>query len=312
MDTREMVSIVIPTHNRASLLQRAVDSALSQTYPNIEIIVVSDGSTDETEEIMKRKCENSQKIRFISYAPAAGANVARNKGINASCGSIIAFLDDDDEWHRDKIEKQIEVFKNDDNIGLVCTGINSVEENNETMKYIPPALYDSSKEILMHNCIGSTTTVAIKKEIFELSGMFDEELPANQDYDLWIRVCQVTKIGVVKEPCVEYYNYASSGQISSFTDRYMKAFEYINKKYSVLFGQLSDKENKKRIKNVYISLAKKCIRNGNRIESRKYIKKAAKERFDLEIVFIWFASMCEYDVVVRCQGILRRITGKNF
>jgi glycosyltransferase involved in cell wall biosynthesis len=91
------VSVIIPTHNRAKLLERAIKSVLEQTYANFEIIVVSDGSTDETDLIMQKYKNQDARIKYISYYPAKGANHARNIGIKAAEGEYIAFLDDDDE-----------------------------------------------------------------------------------------------------------------------------------------------------------------------------------------------------------------------
>ena len=115
----ELVSVVIPTHNRADLLPRAIDSVLNQTYSNFEIIVVSDGSTDNTEEVVKSYSDKDSRIRFIGYSPARGGNIARNTGIEAAKGEYVAFLDDDDEWMPEKLKKQIKVMESNPDIGLV-------------------------------------------------------------------------------------------------------------------------------------------------------------------------------------------------
>ena len=103
--------MVIPTHNRAELLPRAVKSVQSQTRPVDEIIIVSDGSTDDTEEIVKRFAEEDERIRLIAYHPGHNGNFARNRGIEAATGEFIAFLDDDDEWLPKKTELQMALFE---------------------------------------------------------------------------------------------------------------------------------------------------------------------------------------------------------
>jgi len=303
-----LISVVIPTHNRKDLLPRAIKSAQNQTYGNIEIIVVSDGSTDGTDEIMKEIESHDNRITYISYKPGKGGNYARNTGIKAAKGEYVAFLDDDDEWHSDKLEKQINIVKSDPSIGLICCGINSITEGVDYVtKYIPPAEYDSSKLILMKNCIGSTTTVMVKKDIFEQSGLFDEELGALQDYDLWIRICQHTHVGVVKESCVEYYNYKSSNQVSQYTDKYEKAVERISTKYEGLVETLTEEEKKERHIWLQLLLAKKCIRNGDPKGARKFVKKAQKYGATKSTITCWFATWFSPDTVNRVKASYRKI-----
>ena len=171
------------------MLKRAIKSVLSQDYDLYEIIIVSDGSTDNTDEVVKGFMNESKLIKYYNYFPNRGGNYARNLGIKEAKGNYLAFLDDDDEWHSDKIRKQIEIIKNDINIGLVCTAVNNIHVGSKDKHvYIPPAKYDSSKEIMLKNCIGSTTTVLVKKDLIERVGLFDEQLPALQDYDMWFRL----------------------------------------------------------------------------------------------------------------------------
>ena len=303
------VSVVIPTHNRKDLLPRAIQSALNQTYPVKEINVVSDGSTDGTDEIMEELCAADDRIRYYSYSPNRGGNYARNYGIKMSTGDIVAFLDDDDEWHKDKIKLQVSVMKSDKQIGLVCTGTNRVfVEQNTSNVYVPPAPYDCKKEILLKNCIGSTTTVMVRRELLDLVGGFDEELPALQDYDMWVRICQVTKVGVVKLPCVEYYNYESSGQISQNTQKYVAAEALITKKYENLIGQLSDDERKKRRCYFDILLSKKGMRNGQLNIAIRYGVKAFFEKPGKASLICMIAAFIPYKMTMAVQ---RKVKNKG-
>jgi len=115
------VSIVIPTYNRAGLLSRTIQSVLNQTYQDFEIIIVDDGSTDKTEEVVKSF--NSKKIFYNRHEENKGANAARNTGIKASRGEYIAFQDSGDEWLPQKLERQMKVFENaSPEVGVVYTG----------------------------------------------------------------------------------------------------------------------------------------------------------------------------------------------
>lgn len=302
-DERELsVSVVIPTHNRADLLPRAVQSVLNQTYRVKEINVVSDGSEDSTEDIMKEMEERHPQIHFHSYHPGRGGNYARNYGIQMSTGDVVAFLDDDDEWHADKIEKQIALLKADKEIGLVCTGTNRVfVEQGTSNAYIPPAPYDCSKEILLKNCIGSTTTVMVRRELFDQVGGFDEALPALQDYDMWVRLCQITKVGVVKSPCVEYYNYETSGQISQNTQKYINAEKAISKKYEEMISKLTPVEQKQRRCYFDMLLSKKGMRNGQTKIAIGYGWKAVKDNPGKSSIVCFGAALVPYKLTMAVQ-----------
>ena len=181
-----MVTAIITTHNRKDLLERAILSVLNQTYKDIELIVVSDGSTDGTDEFMQ-KYESDKRVRYISYYPGRGGNYARNTGIKTAKGEYVAFLDDDDEWLPTKIEKQVVKIESDSSIGLVYTGTHSIYvDDNVEFDSCPSLQGDMSKQILYNNFAGSTTTVMLRKSILDKSGLFDEELSAIQDYDLWM------------------------------------------------------------------------------------------------------------------------------
>lgn len=303
-----LVSIVIPTHNRASLLNKSIISALEQSYSNIEIIVVSDGYDDKTDSLMKSVVSTHNNVFYYTYPEAKGGNYARNFGIKHSNGDYIAFLDDDDIWYKDKIQKQMDIFSSNKDIGLVCTGVNAIYEGEKVIiKYIPPAQYDSSKMILIHNCIGSTTTVVIRRNELFQTGLFDENLCAQQDYDLWIRACQITKVGVVTEPCVDYCNYKTSNQISQCTDKYQKAVDYIEAKYSDLLSTLNDQQIKERNIQKNLDIAKKAIRNGTPKAGREYVKKAASISITKDVISCYFASFLKPSTGRKIQSFLRKL-----
>ncbi len=128
------VSVILPTYNRAHLIKRAIQSVLDQTYQNFEIIVVDDGSTDNTEEQVRSF--NNPKIRYIRYNENKGAAFARNAGIKASRGDYIAFQDSDDEWFPHKLQRQMEAFKNaSPEVGVVYTGSWRIKDNERI--YLP-------------------------------------------------------------------------------------------------------------------------------------------------------------------------------
>lgn len=297
-----MVSVIIPTHNRCDLLQRAIKSVQMQTYTDLEIIIVSDGSTDKTKEIVTDMADIDKRIRFIEYHPAKGGNTARNTGIQAAKGEYVAFLDDDDEWKKEKIEKQIAVMQSDKAIGLVYTGVHIIYVN-EGISYNTKARDEGNlqKRILLDNCIGTTSTVMVKKELFEKTGMFDVNLRALQDFDLWIRVCQNCQVGIVPEEMIEYYNYTGSKQVSALTQKYIDSFTYINEKYADLFASLSKEEQREKKNNEYLLLINKSMRNSDGKLARKYALKLLKNG-KIKAIAFYVLSFCKYKTVLKVRS----------
>lgn len=300
-----MVSIVIPTHNRSELLKRSVRSVLKQTYTDFEIIVISDGSTDNTDIVMEDLCKTDARIHFISYKPSRGGNTARNIGIKESAGKYIAFLDDDDEWLPCKLEKQLRIFESNDEIGLIYTGLNAIYVDEKVKYRIHHSdRGDLSREILKGNMIGSTTTVVMRAEIFKSVGEFDENLFACQDYDLWIRACQITKVGVVEEPCANYYNYKVSGQISCNVAKNEEAYKYINAKYAPLFSQLAKKEIDKMKVDQKLAFANMAMRSNKKKESRRFILESIMIMLTTKSIVFFVLSFFRYRLLLRLWKLL--------
>lgn len=184
-----LVSVIIPSYNREKTIVRAVESVLKQTYPNIEIIVVDDCSTDNTIEILKDKYSNNRRIKIEQLSVNSGACVARNKGISLSKGAYIAFLDSDDEFYPDKIQKQINQLKLT-NADLCVSDYDRINQKGYKKTVLVKEgtgekLYN---DLLFCNFI-TTGTLLGKGECFRVE-KFDEELPRYQDWELVLRLCR--------------------------------------------------------------------------------------------------------------------------
>lgn len=302
------VSAVITTHNRKSLLINAIKSVQNQTFPIYEIIVVSDGSTDNTKEVVEELQKDDKRIKFIEYFPSKNGNYARNTGIKAAKGEYIAFLDDDDIWLPDKIELQINKFKENKKIGLVYTAQNAIYINQKVIYQTKPNKEGNlSKLILFHNYIGSTSQVMIKKEVIKKCGNFDLNLKALQDYDLWIRICQNYDVGVVKEPCINYYNNLNTNQVSKNTNNYIDASFYISDKYSnIINKKLTKKEQKIRKRNNYLLISKKSMRNNQKKQAFLYALKANKEYFSASSLMYLSVSLLPFSLVLKLRKMLNK------
>jgi len=202
---RPAVTVVIPTFNRAAIVGRAIRSVLAQTCQDWELIVVDDYSTDGTEQAVGSFSD--RRIEYVRHDRNRGGGAARNTGIRRARGDYVAFLDSDDEWLPEKLEKDLEVFrKSDHELGFVYTGKMILEESGKLLRVRMPTLcgwvYEAMLEV---NFVGSCSRVTAKKQVLDRVAGFDEMLPNGQDYDLWLRVARVSKIGCVPHCLVKRY-----------------------------------------------------------------------------------------------------------
>ncbi len=191
------ISVVIPTYNRANFLERTIDSIVNQTIKIDEIIVVDDGSTDNTKLI----CDNFN-IKYI-YQNNQGVSTARNTGIKKISNEWIAFCDSDDIWHKDKIEKQIIFHKQ--NPDILISHTDEVWKFND--KIIKKKAYQMKHkgycfEDNLSSCKIGASTLLLHKSILDTVGLFDENLTACEDYDLWLRILIKYKLGLIAEELI--------------------------------------------------------------------------------------------------------------
>ncbi len=196
------VCVVIPTYNRAFLLKRALDSVLKQTRPADEVIVVDDGSTDDTVSMLKSMYPEINLIQQYN----SGVSKARNTGILAARHEWIALLDSDDTWHKDKLERQITALESSPEY-LICHSdeiwIRNGRQINQMDKH-----KKAGGRIFQHClplCAISPSAVMIHRSLFEEIGLFDETLPACEDYDLWLRICSRYPVLYIDEALITKY-----------------------------------------------------------------------------------------------------------
>ncbi|MFC1705982.1 glycosyltransferase family 2 protein [Planctomycetota bacterium] len=194
------VSVVIPTNNRAALLRGALDSVLAQTYRDFEVVVVDDGSTDETPDLLSGYGAPVRSIR----KPHQGLSEARNAAIRASQGQLIAFLDSDDLWTPTKLERQIELFDEDPTLGLVYCDAEIFECGTGRVLGLyswthPPHEEHALAQLFLCNFIPTLTVVVPRKVFDEIGGFCDAEWVA-PDFDMWLRIAARYRIRAVREP----------------------------------------------------------------------------------------------------------------
>lgn len=193
----KLVSVNITTYNRAHLLPRCLDSVLTQTYENLEIVIVDDCSNDNTEEVAKEYQKKDKRIKYFKHKKNMGNAHARNTALKNCNGYYVAFMDDDDKWiDKDKIKKQVEIFENSDNkkLGIICSSIRIYSDKNTYKDKIIQKPQNLKEHILAMNGIIYSPTVMTKRDIMIEVGGFDMKLPKGIDSDFY-------------RNCIVRYNY---------------------------------------------------------------------------------------------------------
>lgn len=225
-----LISVIIPTYNRAQVLPRAIDSVFAQKGVDFELIIVDDGSTDETSLLIRKKysarhreqneaisvfkadchtpkpgARNDIEIKYF-FQENKGPSAARNLGIQHAKGEWIAFLDSDDEWKTGKLKAQLNFFKENPDY-LICQTeeiwirngkrVNSMKKHQKYGGWI--------FEKCLPLCVISPSAVMMHRKLFDDVGLFDESLPACEDYDLWLRIASRHPVGLIEKPYVIKY-----------------------------------------------------------------------------------------------------------
>ena len=199
----KLVSVIIPCYNAARFLPQAIESVLAQTCRSFEILIVDDGSTDDTAQLA---ASYGDRIRY-SYQENQGAAAARNLGITRARGDFIAFLDADDIWLPAKLEMQLQLFDRDPSLGAVYTDCYSIDENGEiTGLYLKRKLSkkrDPAEEIFIKDFIPNSSMI-IRRSCFDIIGVHDETMLLSEDEDLKIRLADRFPIGYINIPLAEW------------------------------------------------------------------------------------------------------------
>ncbi len=263
-----LVSVIIPTYNRGHLIKRAIESVFNQTYKNIEVIVVDDASTDNTEEIILGI--GNPKIIYIKQPSNSGPSVARNKGIEIAKGELIAFLDSDDQWYPEKLEKQVNLLLNSDKtIGAVYCGMEfyDYKTNKRLGEHIITVDIKKNFTSGRYFLTPPMVTVLAYKHVLDEVGGLDNNLKANEDTELAIRICKKYNFALVNESLVKVTR--NHEQLMANNENYIQAREIIfNKHYDFLS------------KDILFGLAKQIIGynilNNNLAKARIFIYKALR------------------------------------
>ena len=271
------VSIIIPTFNRAEKTARAVASVLSQDFADYEIIVVDDGSTDGTEKTLRRF---GNGIQYIAHQTNRGVSAARNTGISASQAPLIAFLDSDDYWLPRKLGVQWAFFDQNPDAVICQTEeiwIRNGRRANPKNRHLKPSgdVFEASLAL----CLVSPSAVMLRREIFQEVGVFDEDLPACEDYDLWLRIACRYPVFLIRQSLIT----KEGGHPDQLSARFKGMDRFRIKALVKLLREspLNETQQKSAVK----ELSRKCriygtgcLKRGKRTEAQYYL--ALPSKFD--------------------------------
>ena len=285
---KKKVSVIIPTYNRAEFLSSAIASALNQTFKDIEIIVADDKSTDDTHEVVKSF--KDRRIKYITNKSNMGPSATRNSAILASKGEYIAFLDDDDEWIPEKLQKQVELLDiSPPNICGVYSDRLIIDRSSN--KIISKGLQSNRvrgnllSQLAIHNQI-NTCTVIVRKRCLDEVGLFDENISYMEDRDLWIRLSMKWDFEYINEPLTRTYVH-KQGHLSARLKEQIEGREKILKKYSNLFNR----DRKTWSKLHLLQGAQYCQLKDMKKGRRKFIKGIKIYPFNLNAYFHLFSAL---------------------
>lgn len=258
-----VISVITPTYNRADFLPAAISSVLAQTYEDFELIVVDDGSSDDTRSVIKPFLED-KRVKYF-YQENQGQSFARNYALAQSSGEFIAFLDSDDVWYPDKLEKQLRVFSAHPDSDIVHGDETQINERGKVVSLKNMRRYSGciTPQLLADNSV-SITTALVKRRCFDEMGGFDTSVSVADDYDLWLRFS--AKYRFYYEPGIVASYRVMANQISSDKRRRFEANTFIIKRFLENYGSvLSRAEQRWGLARFYCRKARYCARVGERV-----------------------------------------------
>ena len=279
-----LVSIIIPTYNRAYIIKRAIDSVLAQTYHNYELIVVDDASSDETRVILQ-KYLNIPHFIYLQHQYQCGVSAARNYGLQNSRGDFICFLDSDDLWYPDKLAIQVKYMQTNPQYKISQVAeiwIRRGKRVNPLRKHTKPHgdVFMASLEL----CLISPSAVMIAKDVFEQVGNFDCKLLACEDYDLWLRISLRYEVALIEKFLIEKHG----GHADQLSQQYwgMDRFRIYALEKLLKMPQMNKKQKK-----AVVSMLRKKVR---------IIARGAFKRHKWIRAISYFSLQIYYSAVAKC------------
>lgn len=267
----DSVSVVIPTWNRAHCIRTAIDSARAQRGVQVEIVVIDDGSIDDTAAVIAA-CGDAVKY---FHQENRGIAAARNAGIRRCTGRYVAFLDSDDYWLPEKLPRQLALFHQHPEYGMVASQCASVRVDGSFRRSNRPGRSGSVLEDLFRKNFIRTSSAVIRRECFDAVGLFDETLKECEEYDLWLRVAARYPVGFLNEPLAVYVDNDDGASIDSLAGRLLR-LQVLEKQY--LQRRIPARLYRRRIADTCHYIGRHYCARGNRADGLRYLQRARQLR----------------------------------
>jgi glycosyltransferase involved in cell wall biosynthesis len=287
------ISVVIPSYNRANYIEKTIDSVLEQTVDDIEIILVDDGSTDNTRELVHNKY--GDQVIYV-YQENQGIPGARNTGIKNARGDYIAFLDSDDYWRPNKIERQLALINEHPEYGLLASRCDKIQCSGNIKKPNRPLSYQGRRgksgwvlnDLFQANFI-RTSSVIIRRDCFDRVGLFDEKLKQAQDYDFWLRMAAEYQVGFINEVLTVYLDNPKGISGDGLVGRLYRLYA-VEKSY--LKQKIPEKLYNFRMAQNYFAVGRHYLQRGDREKGLAALKKARSlAPFHLKYMFYFIKAV---------------------
>lgn len=287
-----LISVILPTFNRAGVLPRAIDSVFDQSYKNVELIVVDDGSTDDTRQIMDKY---GDKLIYIKQANQ-GVSAARNTGIRAARGQYIAFIDSDDKWMNSKLEDQLRFFNEHekDNLALVCTNVVAIDLNgvhHDRRRFQPrnSSCILNVVDIFMDPYLG-LPTVMLRTDCINKQNTFDESLESAEDIELYLRLTVTKNAGYLHKKLVEVYqsHNSLSASVTSYDDNIHVITRFLNQNQNLFTGY--EKEICSLMHGVFMDYARTLLWHKQSAASRQQLRAALNYKISPGAILLYLKS----------------------
>jgi len=287
-----LVSVVITTYNRPSYLREAVESVAAQTYDRVELVVVDDHSpTPASEALEDVGLEVFDGVEIVRHEENRGANAARNTGMQTATGEYVAFLDDDDTWREDKLERQVETFQRaGDDVGLVYTGARKVR-GGESEIHVPPSVeQDTTKALLCRNVVGTMSAVMVRADL-AADVEFDERFPNWADLEWYVNLSRKCEFERIPEPLV-VYEHDSHGRLSDDFTKTRRSYRLFLEEFEPLAAAYGRRFRRKMHGWTAFRAGTSAFHNGHYDEARRFLLTAVAA-YPLETTFYpyLFASL---------------------
>lgn len=298
------VSVVIPTYNRPKYLDGAIRTVLGQTLSNLEILVVDDGSDqDYATEI----CSQYEEVKLVQHDTNKGLSAARNTGIDHASGEFIAFLDDDDRWHKTKLERQLDALESNPDAGIASCLVSAITPENDLLRAEqsrPDG--DLTQQLLEENVIGTPSRVLMRANCLDEINGFDEDLPTKQDWDLYLRVSYEWDVVVLNDHlCYRtLHESMSSDPIAHERDR-----RAVIEKHRADIERWGDINST--LANYYTETGRVYYENGNTMKAQTAYQKALSHRLSRRTLLLYSLSYVPRPVFNGMLTVKRKLEARR-